>query len=106
MPAAYVDGRSVTLTTFVDDTIATNFQVASPLNFMSRNGASLFGAGQLCDVRIYATLLSTAEAWALYDPRTRWDLYQEPERRAVWAIGTSAPTGPFPGGLTLLGVGR
>jgi len=30
--------------------------------------------GQITDVRIYNRALSTAEAWQLFDPSTRWDL--------------------------------
>lgn len=39
---------------------------ASPVNF---------AACSITDLRQYRRSLSAAEVWALYDPRTRWDLY-------------------------------
>jgi hypothetical protein len=38
--------------------------------------------GLIADVRIYKRALSDAEVWALYDPRSRWDLYWQPNTRA------------------------
>jgi hypothetical protein len=60
--------------------------------------------GEFCDLRIYNRALSSAEVWALYDPRTRWDLYQQPTRR-LWIDTAAAPaTGGHPQYLPLLGV--
>ena len=82
-----------------------NFRPTQNLYFMSRAGTSLFGAGRLCDVRIYAgKLLTQPEAWALYDPRTRWDLYRDPSKRRAWqGLAQAAPGARL---LSLLGVGR
>jgi hypothetical protein len=106
VPALYMDGKSQTLTNEEDHVSVTgNFQANSNLNFMSRNGASAWGAGRICDVRCYAgKLLTSAEAWALYDPRTRWDLYMPVEDQSKWKV--TAATGPTAGSLALLGVGR
>lgn len=41
--------------------------------------------GAIFDVRIYRRSLSAAEIWRLYDPQTRWELYQPP-RPVVWWI--------------------
>jgi hypothetical protein len=38
--------------------------------------------GLIADVRIYNRALTDAEVWALYDPRSRWDLYWQPNTRA------------------------
>lgn len=39
--------------------------------------------GQLADFRVRTCALSAAEIWRLYDPQTRWELYQPP-RPTVW----------------------
>ncbi len=46
--------------------------------------------GYIADVRIYNRALSADEVWQLYDPATRWELYQ-PERK-LWAGGSSTPS--------------
>lgn len=46
--------------------------------------------GKILDVRIYNRALSADEVWQLYDPATRWELYQ-PERR-LWAGASSTPS--------------
>jgi hypothetical protein len=45
--------------------------------------------GNIFDGRIYNRALSDEEVRALYDPRTRWDLYRQPPRR-VWAVPAPA----------------
>ena len=58
---------------------------------MHRNSAdvrSLFGAGRLRDLRIYAGLLGGELAAAMYDPAPRYDLYWQPRRS--WFAGTAA----------------
>ena len=110
VPAVYVDGRSVALTSAdaSGGVLAGNFHAADNFYFMSRGGTSLYGPGRLCDVRIYpGKLLSPAEAWSLYDPRTRWDLYAPIEQPLRWSWVTEAALPEAPaGGLALLGVGR
>jgi hypothetical protein len=44
-------------------------------------GASAY-VGSIADIRVYNRALSDADVWALYDPRTRWDLYWQPNTRA------------------------
>jgi len=46
--------------------------------------------GNICvaDLRIYDRRLSAAEVWQLYDPATRWELYQVPRR--FWVVKSSA----------------
>jgi hypothetical protein len=106
IPAIYVDGLSVTLTNVNNTTTPGNFKASSPIYFMSRASTSLYGAGRICDVRLYAgKLLTQAEAWALYDPRTRWDLYMPAEDRRAW-LNAVVASGPPAGSLALLGVGR
>ncbi len=39
--------------------------------------------GQIGPVSLYNRALSAAEIWSLYDPQTRWELYQPP-RPMVW----------------------
>ncbi len=56
----YVDGAPVSIVKGSSGTGAGNF-ANSTLNFMSRNGSSLFGAGSLDEVAIYNQALSAAQ---------------------------------------------
>jgi PKD repeat protein len=56
----YVDGAPVSIVKGSSGTGAGNF-ASSTLNFMSRNGNSLFGAGSLDEVAIYNRALSAAQ---------------------------------------------
>lgn len=51
-------------------------------------------SGWIADVRIYRRALSAAEVYALYDPRTRWDLYDTSSR--LWLDTVAAGTGAGP----------
>lgn len=48
--------------------------------------------GRIGDVRIYNRGLTDTEVWQLYDPPTRWELYQLPRR--LWRLGAIAPPPP------------
>jgi hypothetical protein len=56
----YVDGQAVAVAKGSSGTGAGNF-ASSTLNFMSRNGSSLFGAGSLDEVAIYGQALTAAQ---------------------------------------------
>jgi YD repeat-containing protein len=56
----YVDGKAVTFTKGASGTGAGSF-TNSTLNFMSRNGSSLFGKGSLDEVAIYNQALSATQ---------------------------------------------
>ena len=78
-----VDGVPQTLTPLFSGTVTGNF-ANSTLNFMCRNGASLFGAGRLDDVRVYNRALSHGEILSLYiDP---WLEFDEEEDDEVYFI--------------------
>ncbi len=50
--------------------------------------------GQIGPVSLYNRALSAAEIWSLYDPATRWELYQPPRPTVWWvppATGTIIP---------------
>lgn len=47
-------------------------------------GTNIF-TGSLADIRVYDRALSAQEMWALYDPRTRWELY-DTRPVPVWAV--------------------
>lgn len=58
------------------------------------------------DLRVYDRALSDAELYALYDPRTRWDLYWQPGRKVYFvpaAAGGATTINPTSGTLTLTG---
>jgi PKD repeat protein len=64
----YVDGSAVTITKGSSGTGAGNF-ANSTLNFMSRNGSSLFGAGTLDEVAIYNQALTATQIAQHYAAR-------------------------------------
>lgn len=77
--AVYINGRSQSLSNTFTNTTATGGFGNYAWNFMSRNGASLFGAGRLDDIRIYNRVLSAGEVRALlaaskrgYPNELRW----------------------------------
>jgi hypothetical protein len=58
-----------------------------------------YAAAHLADVRVYDHALSATELWQIYNPATRWELYQPPRR--LWpsspsnaSTGTAAITLP------------
>jgi len=64
------DGDNIAVSNTVDRTT---------VGYMVYGGSPAFGdyfSGSIADVRIYNRALSDAEVWALYDPATRWELYQ------------------------------
>jgi hypothetical protein len=46
--------------------------------------------GTIADVRVYNRALTDAEVWELYDPRSRWDLYWQPNTRAYSFMSAAA----------------
>jgi len=46
--------------------------------------------GAIAEARWSRLALSPGEAWSLYDPRTRWDLYREPSRRVYAPVFSKA----------------
>jgi hypothetical protein len=51
-------------------------------------------SGKIAEVRIYNRALSDAEVAALYDPKTRWELYQIPKR--VWYVAAAPAADAMP----------
>lgn len=49
-------------------------------------GSNGFFKGYLSDVRVYDRPISAAEAWQMFDPQTRWELYQPLRNRAVYTF--------------------
>lgn len=68
------------------------------------NTAYMF-KGQLHDIRVHDSVLTPAEAWSLYDPRTRWDLYRPIGRSRAYSIpaGGTVYTRSGSGGATASG---
>lgn len=46
--------------------------------------------GSIVDVRLYNRGLTAADAWALYEPSTRWDLYWLPSSRVFFDVSAPA----------------
>lgn len=81
----------VTLKTYLDGRLdGTKSLVTSitpstqPLAIGTRNVTSVDESwnGQIFDARVYGRALSETEVWQLFDPKTRWDLYQPLRQRA------------------------
>lgn len=50
----------------------------------------------VADPRYYTRAMNSADAWALYAPQSRWDLYWTPGRRVLFDIAGATPTyAPF-----------
>lgn len=86
--ALYLNGVAETLSAggaYAATTNATRFGFASL-------GTTYFN-GYLSDIRVYIRAFSADEIAALYQPRTRWELYY-PLRQRVWSFGSSSSTPP------------
>lgn len=81
---AYLNGKA-------DDTAKTlAANNALTISYLMSN-SSFFLNGSISDFRIYNRVKAAAEIWQLYDPQTRWELYQ-PTRPMVWWIPPPATT--------------
>lgn len=93
----WMNGRRST--TWAGPTGAIN-QAASTITIGTGGDSNFPWLGAIGDVRIYNYALDDAEAWALWEPSTRWDLY-EPVYRA-WAVkGVAAAAITGTGSATL-----
>lgn len=92
----YVDGKSdaAAVTNTATGTIANNY----PLSFSYRPGTSSFRlTGDYGEVRFYDRALSAALVYQMWDPRTRWDLYEvRRPRRGFVAAAPGDPRYPRP----------
>lgn len=71
----FVNGRYVSVDT--TDSGANNLNInAAAIGRFGDSSPSFYHDGLIGDVRLYNRLLSDAEIWQLYNPATRWDLYQ------------------------------
>lgn len=71
------------------------------LGSTAANGST--SASSLRDLRVYDRALSDAEIYALYAPRTRWDLYWQPGRKTYILPSTTTAVTVSSGTLTLTG---
>lgn len=72
----YVNGGSQA-TTVYGNSLTASTQASANLRFGIRsNGSSLPFIGQMGEVRIYKGAVSPAVAWQMWDPATRFDLYE------------------------------
>jgi hypothetical protein len=89
--AVYLDGVSQSLTLFNGSSVTGNF-ANSTLYFMSRGGASLFGAGRIAEVAIYGGLLLTADEAVALAKGFSPELVRPTALEAYWPIiGRSSP---------------
>lgn len=96
--AVYVDGMSQTLTQQETGTVATGGFGNWAWYLMSRAGSSLFGAGQMDDLRIHNRTPSAAEALSFYRASKggyRNELRRVRSSRLAWAAD-AAPPDPAP----------
>lgn len=89
--AVYLQGR-------FDSSNATAYGAGATADQLDLGSATSneFFPGMLWDARIYKRALSSAEVWALYDPRTRYDLYLQSRRKsAMDAIAAATAKVPY-----------
>jgi hypothetical protein len=73
-----------------DSTLMAPVLGASTEEIAGIHGNTNFWIGQIAEIRIYNRALTDAEVWALYDPRSRWDLYWQPNTRAYSFMSAAA----------------
>lgn len=78
---------------------AKNFSIGGSGN----NGAHPWN-GQIGEIRLYNRVLGAGEIAQLWNPQTRWELYQPPKWRTI-VQGAAAPAAPTVKTLAALGVG-
>jgi len=85
----YVNGRDTAV-----DAPAGNALGTATLNLFRYSGGN-YADISLWDFRVYTRALSAAEAWTIYDPRTRYDLYniRRPRRSKGAAAVAADPVG-------------
>ena len=89
----YLNGRQTTLVEVYDPGDPTSIGAASsPLRFGAQSDATEALVGEWRHCAIYNRALTAAEAYALYDPATRWDLYWQPARRLWLDLGAAPVT--------------
>lgn len=69
-----------------------NYSVTSFLSIGNYTGVSRNSNISGLAGRIWTRNMSAAEVWRLWDPATRWDLYQVPSTRVFFDIGSGGPT--------------
>jgi len=100
--AAYVDGAyKGTNTTSNAGSSSPNRTVIGARYDSGANGQ--FAEGNIAHVCIWNRALTDAEVWALYDPRTRWDLYAVPSRRVYFDLAAAPGGTTWPGYLSECG---
>lgn len=70
----FIDGVAVSTSVVADDNPGS--LVVDDILGCTVRGDAFGGWGFLSDLRVYTRVLSATEIWQLYDPRTRWELYQ------------------------------
>lgn len=61
-------------------------------------GLNIYYRDFIAEPRIYNRALSATEVWQIYDPATRWDLYQMPSARMFYGTVAAAVSSRRPGG--------
>jgi hypothetical protein len=92
-PAFYVNG--VTASPSVTQAPSgTQSNAAGTVSIGNRTGGDRGWDGLIAGFARWDRVLTAAEAWALYDPATRWDLYRVPTRRAYVFLSSAVARSP------------
>jgi len=88
---AYINGRAQTpsFTASPSTTLGTMSFLAVGRDNV---GGVRYWQGQYADLAIWKRPLDASEAWRLFAPETRWDLYQQTPARLFFATGGAATT--------------
>jgi hypothetical protein len=92
-PQFYINGVPVT-TTEDQAPVGTPGEVGVPYYVGNDNGLLQSWDGLIGPFLIWDRLLSPGEIWSLYDPLTRWDLWQQPTQQTLFSydVATGHPT--------------
>lgn len=79
----YQDGRQIGATT--NQTGLTR-NSTTPINLGNVNGSGSGFRGRILDTRIYTRALTPEDVWQMFDPATRFELYQPVEPPKYWTV--------------------
>lgn len=95
--AAYADAVSLS--------IGANASYSGIGNTVARigfDGTDMPANCSMADIRIYNRPISPAEAWKLWAPQTRWELYAPVRQRVFYSISSAAPQSLLPSSIASL----
>lgn len=104
--SAYVDGQAASLTAGGADPASTLPSSTLPMLIGTEYSSGLrYSAGYIHDTAVWRRTLTPGEIVALYDPRTRWDLYWTPSPTRYLFLGVAGGGSTVSAAMSADGVG-